>query len=236
MKDIPHNLCKEISELSNGVCLLGFSRGKDSIAAWIILKKYFNRIIPFHVCSIPHLSFVDESLKYYEEYFNTPIERFLSGEITKALNFLWYQPIEDEGEIDSLELWEYDNHNICDILRKKHDLPSVWCAYGINASDSIDRRIYVNKYKGKIESRKSFYPCFDYKKTQILNIIKENNILLPKDYLISNRSLAGIPGIRHLEGIKEKFPNDFEKIKLWFPLIEVQIARNKFRESNSLTI
>ena len=66
-------LCEEISSMTGGRCLLGFSRGKDSIAAWLYLRGFFSEVIPFHCSSIPHLSFVDESLDYYEDVFKTKI-------------------------------------------------------------------------------------------------------------------------------------------------------------------
>ena len=72
-------LCERISKESDGVTFLGFSRGKDSIAAWIYLKRFFKRIIPFHCASVPHLKFVDDSLEYYEDFFATKVHRFLDG-------------------------------------------------------------------------------------------------------------------------------------------------------------
>jgi len=233
IEDISHKLCEEIAEISKGVCLLGFSRGKDSIAAYIRLKYYFKTIIPFHLCSVPHLSFVDDSLNYYEKILETKIERCVNGEITKAIGTLIYQPIEDEDNIDQLNLWAYDTHKVVELIKRKYNLPlDTWTAFGINASDSIDRHIYVNKYKGKIDSRKSFYPCYNWKKKQIIDYINKYNIKLPKDYLLSNRTLAGLPSYRHLEKINEIFPEDMEKIECVFPFIKAQMARNEFRKNN----
>ena len=220
-------LCLEISRASGGRCLLGFSRGKDSIAAWLYLREFFNEVIPFHCSSIPHLSFVDKSLNYYESVFNTKIIRCLSGEITTALSDLIYQPLEDEVEIDAMELWSYNNHDIIDLLRAQYGA-ELWCAFGINMTDSIDRRIYVKKNQGRNEERKTFYPCFDWSKQQIMQSINEAGIKLPGDYKLANRSLAGLPNFRHLCRMEEVYPQDTEKIELWFPFIRAQLARNEF--------
>ena len=226
-------LCEEISSMTGGRCLLGFSRGKDSIAAWLYLREFFNEVIPFHCSSIPHLSFVDESLNYYESVFNTKIIRCLSGEITTALSDLIYQPLEDEAEIDELELWSYDNHDIIGLLRAQYG-SELWCAFGINITDSIDRRIYVQKNQGRNEERKTFYPCFDWSKKQILKAIDDFGIKLPGDYKLANRSLAGLPNFRHLCRMEEVYPQDMEKIELWFPFIRAQLARNEFRREKAL--
>jgi len=221
-------LCESISSISGGVCFLGFSRGKDSIAAWLYLRKFFKTIIPFHCASVPHLSFVDESLDYYEKVFDTKIIRCLAGEIPASIQNLIYQPLENEEEIDSLELWKYDNHDIIDLLREQYG-NDIWCAFGINLTDSIDRRIYVQKNQGRNEERKTFYPCFDWTKNQIIEAIDKAGIKLPGDYKLANRSLAGIPNFRHLYRMQEVYPQDMEKIELWFPFIRAQLARNEFR-------
>jgi hypothetical protein len=96
-------------------------------------------------------------------------------------------------------------------------------------TDSIDRRIYVKKNQGRNEERKTFYPCFDWSKKQILKAIDDFGIKLPGDYKLANRSLAGIPNYRHLFRMEEIFPQDIKKIELWFPFIRAQLARNEFR-------
>lgn len=223
-------LCEEISRISGGVCFLGFSRGKDSIAAWLQLRKYFTRIIPFHCASVPNLKFVDESLDYYERVFNTPILRYMDGDCVKSLEVLWWQPPNSEADIDTIELWRFDKHDIIKHLQKKYNLPLAWCAFGINMTDSIDRRIWVEKIGGRNDNHKTFYPCFDWKKKQIVDSIMDAGIKLPKDYLFANRSMAAIPAYRHLYRMKEWAPEDYERIKLMFPMIEAGLARQEFRQ------
>jgi len=222
-------LCESISRQSGGTCFLGFSRGKDSITSWLYLRQFFSRIIPFHCASVPHLKFVDESLSYYEQYFGTQIERCMDGDCVNALRTLVFQPLELEEEIDNLHLLAYSKHEIVDWLRAKYKLPFAWCAYGISKSDSIDRRIYVTKYNGRIEKHRSFYPCFNWTRAQVLAFLQQHGVKLPPDYLLSNRSMAALPRLRHLLRMRELFPQDFERIKLTFPFIEAQFARNEFR-------
>lgn len=221
-------LCEDIADMTGGRCFLGFSRGKDSIAAWLYLRQFFNDIIPFHCASVPHLSFVDESLSYYEEIFGTKILRFLSGEISNAVSNLIFQPIEDEKIIDAMGLLDYGMHDIVDLLRDIYG-KDIWCAYGINATDSIDRHLYVLQLQGRNIPKKSFYPCFDWTKKQILNIIDSEHISLPPDYKLTNRTMTGIPNVRHLMHMDEVFPEDMKRIELLFPFIRARLARNEFR-------
>lgn len=225
-------LCTDIASLGD-TCFLGFSRGKDSIASWIRLKQYFKRIIPFHCAPLPGLNLIDDSLKYYEEYFKTKIYRFIDGECLKAIASLWFQNIEDEDLIDDLNFEWWDKHYIVDHLRKKFKLPNAWCAYGINATDNFERRIYVNKLEGRVDKWKSFYPCYDFTKEYIIKVIKDNNIKLPEDYKYATRTFSGMFTLRGLENLMNGNPTDFNTIETYFPFIKAIIARNKFREEIS---
>jgi hypothetical protein len=230
------SLCENIAEASSGCCFLGFSRGKDSIAAWLYLRRFFNRIIPFHCASVPRLSFVDESLDYYEQCFETPILRFMDGACTGAINRLVWQPPGAESVIDGMELWEFDKHDIHAALRREMNLPDAWCAFGINMSDSIDRRIYVQKNQGRNQERMTFYPCFDWTKDMIMQEIKAAGIKLPKDYLMMARTMAAIPSYRHLLRMEAMFPGDFRRVELMFPMVRAELARQAFREMKAAGI
>ena len=222
-------LCEQVASATGGVCFLGFSRGKDSIAAWLWLRTFFDRIIPFHLDAVPGLSFVERSLAYYESWFGVSIQRFVSGGLLRAIERMIYQLPGAENEIDSSGLVEYDTHDVVRFLRREMNLPRAWCAFGINASDSIDRRIYVNKYQGRIESHRSFYPCFDWPKKQILEMVRKVGVKLPEDYLLNNRTFAGTPEYRYVAKMKELFPADYERVRLTFPLVDAVFARQAFK-------
>ncbi len=65
-------LLTQLAQEGNPV-LLAFSRGKDSIAAWLALREHGVEVVPYHLYSIPGLTFVDESLKVFEDFFDTKI-------------------------------------------------------------------------------------------------------------------------------------------------------------------
>ena len=221
-------LCEEISLLSGGTCFLGFSRGKDSVVSWLYLRQFFHTIIPFHCATVPHLSFADESLKYYEDFFQTKIIRCLSGETTECISALVYQPIEDEEKIDKLQLYKYGNTEIVNILRAEYGA-DYWVAYGMSQTDSIVRRSMRRMVDGTSERLNVFYPCFDWTRAQIMGAIDSAGLKLADDYLIANRSLAGLPNYRHLKRFEEVFLEDFKTLELYFPFIKAALARNEFR-------
>jgi hypothetical protein len=223
-------VCKEVARLSGGTIFLGFSRGKDSVAAWLWLREFFPRVIPFHCAAVPGLGFVERSLAYYEELFQTPIIRCLSGELLDAVSQLVYQPIEDEDWIDALDWHGQSNEQVVADLRRSLGLPNAWVAWGISATDSVIRRSAQKYDGGKSEKRRALYPCFDWPKALILNTIEQAGASLPEDYRLACRSFAGVPGIRHLARMREVFPEDFERVKLCYPFVEAQLARMEFRK------
>jgi hypothetical protein len=222
-------LCRSVRERSGPAVLLGFSRGKDSVAAWLQLRRFFDVVVPFHCASVPHLSFVDASLSYYEAKLGAPIERFVDSTTLSALHSLTFQPPGAEREIEELEVWEYSKHDLAQLLRDRYAVPDAYCAYGISAADSIDRRVGVADCGGRHDSVRTFYPCFDWPKPMILSWIEHHGLRLADDYRLANRSLAGFPTVRHLEAMERLYPDDLARVEEMFPLCRAAIARNHFR-------
>lgn len=232
---LTRRLCEEISSISGGVCILGMSRGKDSLAAWVWLEQFFTRIIPFHSAMVPHLRIADESLAHYEKQFGTKIERALHGSFPWALYNLVYQPIWDDDEIEAMKLKTWTNSDIAQILREKYNVPQAWAAYGINMVDSLSRRVRI-KAKGiedggaKHVAGKTFYPCFDWTREMILEAIRYRGLSLPRDYLVTNRTLAEIPSCKEIELLEEVCPEDFKRLEAAYPLMRAMLCRNEFRK------
>jgi hypothetical protein len=53
------SLNRHIAENGNKTCILSFSCGKDAIAAWLELKRYFDNIVPVYMNLVPGLEFVE---------------------------------------------------------------------------------------------------------------------------------------------------------------------------------
>lgn len=230
-------LCEEISRRSDGICILAFSRGKDVLGCWVYLRQFFKQVIPFHWCYAPGISFMERSLRYYEDIFQTKIERHLNGETSEGLMRKWYQVRERYDQIDRMNRKPYQLDDSAEIIRKKYNCPKAWMAISMTMNDNIFRRLNLKKldengnltYQGGLnESRRVFYPCFDWNLDQILEASVKNGIYLPDDYLMENRSLNWVT-VKNIEPIMTLFPDDFEIIERVFPLIKAMWARNQFR-------
>ena len=220
-------LCNEVAKKSKGVCFLGFSRGKDSLCSWLSLTRYFKRIIPFHCASWPGMDYVKKTLDYYQYEMNTRILRMNGEDYPMALVRMMYQPYKDCQDIEEWELDDYSKLDVLEYLRHKFGLPNAWCAFGISASDSIDRRIYCKNTGGKNPQNKTFYPCWDWPRTEIIKAVKESGLKLTSEYRYVNRTMGNVPGIVTNEILKAHYPKDWERFLCLYPLAEAKTVRER---------
>ena len=227
-------LCREIAKKSHGTIFAFVSRGKDSLCMWLNLLKYFTRIIPVHFATVPGYQFADEYLDYLEGMFNTRILRMMGEDLKMALVRHIYQDSPWECDvIDSVFPDEdFTKLDVLDYLRMKFNLPRAWCAVGISQNDSIDRLIYCRKNGGKNLKNRTFYPCFDWPKEELLNAIGESGLVVSPEYKYTKRSMGGIPSATYNRVMMEHFPQDWELTKKWYPLAEVKNIREEMIDAN----
>ena len=227
-------LCRAIAKKSKGVCFLGFSRGKDSLCAWLNLRKYFSRIIPFHCATLPGLKFAEKALRYYEDAFDCHILRMMDASLSSDLLQGIYQLREDGPFIASLGIrhgWHrFDKLELVEFLRCTYNLPRAWCAFGIQASDSIDRRIYCSKYEGRNDSNKTFYPCWDWPHGKVIETVRGSGLKLSSEYLYSSRTIEGTPSATYTEILREHFPEDYAILRDFYPLCEAKVFRERLND------
>jgi hypothetical protein len=65
---------------------------------------------------------------------------------------------------------------------------------------------------------------YDWNMEKLTSEIKKEGVKLPIDYKIWGKSFDGLD-YRFIKPLKDNFPNDYEKLKILFPLIDVEIKR-----------
>lgn len=221
-------LCKEIAKKSKGVCFCGISGGKDSLCAYLYLQRFFTRVIPFHCASWPGVKYVSEYLDYLEyEIGGVHILRMIGEDYPMALYRMMYQPFEDCEDIATWELDDYSKLDVLEFLRYKFALPRAWCAFGISIGDSIDRAVYVKKTGGKNPQNRTFYPCLDWPRSEIINAVRDSGIKLPSSYRYLNRTMGNVPGIVTNEVLKAHYPEDWGRMLDLYPLAEAKTVREQ---------
>lgn len=227
--DNSDEICRYVSDITDGVCILSFSRGKDSIVSWLKLKRFFKIIVPVYLYSIRGLSFVEDSIKYYEDFFKTRILQMPHPSYYRWFNKFVFQAPDNLWKIESLGLPDFTYDDVFDIIREKCGIKAAFGATGVRSSDSVMRRMIINKYGPLNWKRKTFFPVFDYKKEDLVHELNGSGIHLPVDYLWFGRTFDGID-YRFISVIKEKSPGDYEKIINMFPLVELETKKIEWRK------
>jgi predicted phosphoadenosine phosphosulfate sulfurtransferase len=203
--DSSDHLCQQVRQSQDSV-LLSFSRGKDSIATYLHLLEYFapENIHLYFYYLAPDIPFVEDSLQYYEDRFNTKILRLPSPAFLNNINSFYLQTpnemeyIRGDFGADGLDLW-YDgdlqkcNIILADLAREHFDLPhDRLVAVGNRADDNLQRGGVIRKYGPIISKQRKFYPIYDFSIRDTMTIIRRHGVKLPIDYKIWGRSFDGL--------------------------------------------
>jgi hypothetical protein len=224
------DLFKQIAEVSPTI-LLSFSLGKDSIGAWLALHEsgLFKQIIPFYGYLVPGLRFVDESIAYYEDFFKTKIYQYPSPNFYRMLKSgtmmpLWNTRFMREIDIDTN--WNYED--LADIICEDRGLDEdTFVATGIRAIDNMTR-LAAMKRSGPITwNLLKFHPIWDWNKNMLMTRIHRAEVNLPADYLAFGRSYDGLDR-RFLGPIKSLWPDDYKRIREYFPLVDAVLWRERY--------
>lgn len=222
--------CREVSRTTGGRCFLKFSMGKDSIAALVQCRKFFSDITLVYEMIWP-LRLVEESLAYYREVLS---ERLIVVPAVCAyswLSGLMYASPRVGFILDEFTFPKYQPviQNVWACQEAGVDYEKTWFAVGTRAADSAIRRIAFSKY-GPIRRDRSFYPVWDWSIDDVRASIRESGIKLPADYRMFGRSWEGL-NAEYTRELAKHYPDDLEALKVFFPLLEVDIKRFEFRKA-----
>jgi hypothetical protein len=106
---------------------------------------------------------------------------------------------------------------------------NVFVGTGVRASDNLTRFTTIKVYGAVNENRKQFFPVYDWNKQRLVDEFDRAKVKLPYDYAIWGCSFDGLH-YKFLKGVYDNYPDDFAKIKEFFPLIESELYRYKFWE------
>lgn len=207
---------------------LGFSTGKDSLACALILKDLNIDFIPFYFYHVPELDFVNESILMYEDLLNIKIIQLPHPMLYDRIRHHDFQNDKIANWLANIDFPKMTFQYLIDAyLDSINDPNHYYDIVGMRAAESFNRREYFKKNGAINEKKKAIYPIFDWNKADVKNYIQLKKIPLTKDYAIWDRSWDGLK-YQFVIGVKKHYPKDFEKIKEYFPLIDLEIARYEF--------
>lgn len=193
--------------------IVGFSGGKDSAACLDLCFKYFKNVQPFFMYIVPDLEFQERTLRYYEKRYKTEIIRVPHFMLSDFLRYGTFRlPDLDVPMVKTVELYNY--------LRELTDI--YWIAAGERIADSIIRRAMIKESSSIDEQRGRFYPLAYWDINHVRSYNKANRLPLSLENKTLGYSFRSLMA-NDLMDIKKYFPDDYEKIKDMFPLVDVEL-------------
>lgn len=224
-------------DLAGQTVLLSFSRGKDAIAAWLAARAAGATVIPYYLTMCytreddgtltPGMRFEQQSLAYFEQVFDTPILKLPHPSFWRALRTCLDQSPDRLFVLDCAQLVRVGYDTINDIVRRHHGLPAdTWTLDGVRAADSPNRRTSMIRFGPMNTKRRTYRAIYDWRKAHVLEAIDEAGIELPIDYRIWGRTFDGLDH-RFVGPLAEHLPDDFARLRRWFPLIPATLYRQQ---------
>jgi len=218
--------------------VLSFSAGADSIGALLRIKETetfdLSTALLYYFYYIPGIPFVDDYIDYFEDALGVkiiklPSVRFLSD----MSNYLYQTPL---GAMAIADLQKSRNYipttktdKLEKILFENEGLSGETIkGIGVKRYDSFMRMKAMDRLEihGINLKNRKWYPVWDYKDKDIINIIKRHRIKVPMEYQLFGISYENIDP-RFLGPLVENCPKTMEIIKKYFPLCETMISRNE---------
>jgi len=229
-------LCKKVikKQGEDKTCFLSFSTGKDSVATFLrcLETGLFDKFVLFYYFLIPEMSWIDEYLDYFEKKFGVEIIRVPNPAFYRMMSEgLLQTPVGikalDKLYLDNNGFVRFEYKDIMNMIKEKMQLSDkLLCAIGIRSGDSMMRKMVIEKHGLIIEKQGKWYPIHDFSFEDIRNIYKKHDVKYIEDYELFGLTFDGLD-YRFLKVIKDKKPEDYQRIKKWFPLIDLMIYRHE---------
>lgn len=212
--------------------LLAFSTGKDSISAWLAMLDSGmppERIHPYYLYAVPPpgLQFINDNLAYFEDFFQRRIVRYPHPSLYRFFYNFIFQPPQRRAVIEAAQLPEIDYPDVTNAIQVDKGIgPDLWIMDGVRATDSIIRRISVKRHGPMKFDSKKVSPIWDWRVSDVRNAMAYHDVKWPIDYDWFGRSWDGLDR-RFVEPIVQNAPEDYEILKFWFPLIELELFHDE---------
>ncbi|ACU37174.1 hypothetical protein [Actinosynnema mirum] len=181
-------------------------------------------VVPYHLYLVPGMRFVDDSLKFYEDFFGTPILNLPHPSLFRWLNALLFQPPERAAVIEAAQLPEPTYEELSDLIRADLGLPEAWNADGVRAADSPNRRMAMVTHGPQREHLRKVSIVWDWRIADVRAALARHHCPLPPEYEWFGRSFDGLD-FRFLDPVRRHAPDDYEQILRWFPLADLEVFR-----------
>lgn len=197
-------------------CLVAYSDGKDARAVLDLATRHFDHVEAFYMWWVPDLQFMKDGMEAATRRWGVKIHQFphwaaISAMTTGSYCNPWWG--RDAIELKLADIYAY--------AMQETGIPLILT--GAKKADSGWRRRFM---KTTEHWERIAYPIKDWTKLDVLSYLKGRGIPIPNNS--AGGTASGVALVPHeLFWIYDNYPEDFEKMKVYFPYIEALIVRRR---------
>jgi hypothetical protein len=221
------NVAEKAYEAGIRKATIGFSTGKDSVVGLDMLIKAGIEPLPIYFYCVPRLQFVEKNINIYEKHFGIRVIRLPHPMLYCYINHLDWQPYHKAKTLAKNACGNYSFKELVDMYLTLMELSGF--EYDCNCmkmADSLNRRLLMQKSPDIDDKKKVIYLAKYLTDSDCFAYMKQHGLPLTDDYKIWGRSWDGLK-YDYMLGVKKYYPDDYELIKGYFPLIDAEIIRYK---------
>ena len=223
MSTLLYDTVKTASKITDRTTVF-LSGGKDSVVTLDLCCRVFKHVDVVYMYLVDGLSFVESILGYYEHRYGISIHRVPHFMLSEWLRYGTFRNYDLDVPIVSVK-------QIYDYCRELTG--TYWISAGERCSDSIVRNAMIKQSSSIDHKRGRFYPVAYWKKGDILNYVKKHKLRIsPESDVLGFSFRSMMPKDMYL--IKKHYPEDFERIKEWFPLVEASVKKYELNQISEL--
>jgi len=222
----PQEIIKQIAA-ENSECILFHSgSGKDSIALLHMLHPHFKKIVCVYMYVVKDLSHINKFISYAENKY--PNVKFYQVPHYSVYSSVKYGFL---GCKTNPKQKQFRLTDITEVVRQNTGVK--WVFMGFKQSDSLNRRLMLRGYREEAINDKTSkcYPFTHWKNADVIQYIKENNLIFPEIYGSHQSNGTCIDDAEYLLFLEKNYPADLQKVYADYPAAETILFQHKLNKT-----
>jgi len=200
------------------------SCGRDSSVMLDLSCKHFDRVVGVFMHVVQGISFQERYLQHLEQRYGITIHRIPHWGLSRVLKGGAFR--HQTGQTANLRLMKPMHAEA--YARKLTGLR--WIATGEKYHDSLERNVQLTKANGISEQRSKVWPLAWWTHSDVEAYAARERLLASPDYRLKLQgghrgSMSSLLTADEIVPIYERYPEDFQRIKRVFPMVEAQVQR-----------
>lgn len=189
--------------------ILFLSMGKDSLVLLDFIYSKFDRIVCIFMYFVPDLEHINRWAKWVKsKYPKIELVQIPHWNLTYILRSGMY--CVPNPRVKLLKL-----NDVVKSMRLKYGI--YYTFVGMKKADGMNRRLMLKRYEPAYENKGLVYPLADWTQKDILSYLRQKGLPTPVRY--GNKASNGIGfNLDCFLWLRERFPQDLEKIYRAFPM------------------